>query len=300
METTHRRTKRRLTSFAAVACCLLAAHLTDQTAAVQAQFPVPFPGGKSDAKVLSESGPRFPEAYAIGSFSAFVFARGGAPMVVEYQLGNENTATIKITVQGKKDEKSFTHRLEPTGNEIKLATFLLPEEVFGKKPVVAKLSVQAENRDQKPPEFAFAKLSVQAENRDQKPPNFALYGLCMGEKACGSIGLENLSFQPGRVRAAQKEKAAYSFYSRFDFDQVYAEFEHLGYTSQGEPANESVNGQKIGGVRRGESAGREWDGRDRKGKVSKGRHQLVVKAWYGDKKGGDWTRAWSRQRLVVE
>lgn len=282
METTHRQTNRRLISFAALACYLLAAHLTDQTGTVQAQrIPIPQGGGKTEADVLLAEGPRFPAAYVLSNFSAYVLTRSGVLMVVEYQLGNDCTATIKLTV--KKDEKSFTYPLKPTGAKIEQVTFQLPEEVFGKKLAVATLSVKAEN------------INPNA----KKPPDFTLYGLCMGERGCGSIGIYSISFQPAHVRATQQEKAAYSFYSRSDFDAVYAEFEIMGHTSSGEPANRLVNSEKIGGIRRGESVGREWNGKDQKGKVSKGRHQLVVKAWYREK-GGDWARAWSRERVVIE
>jgi hypothetical protein len=239
-------------------------------------------GAKSEASILSKEGPQFPAAYALNNFSASVFVRE-APMVVEYQLGRESTATMMFTVKIKKEEKSFTKSLEPTGNEIREVKFSLPE-YFGKKPRAGTLSVKAENIDQ----------------NNKRPPAFELTGLCMGEKACGSIGIDRLSFESTRVRATQKEKVAYSFHSLFDFGNVFAEFRLLGLTPGGEPATQLVHSEKISGIRRGESVSREWNGKNQKDQVSKGRHQLVVTAWYGEKQGGDYALASSKQRVQIE
>lgn len=285
MDATHTPKHRRLVLCAAFACCLAAAHLTNQTGVglAQIRFPLPTGQAKSDAKVLSESGPQFLAEYLLSNFSARVFVRAGAPMVVEYRLGNEAAATVTLTVKTKKDEQTFTHRLEPTGGEVRQVVFRLPE-AFGKKPAVATLSVKAENTDP----------------GNQQPPDFEVYGLGMGEKAVGSMVIERLSFQPGLVHATRKEKAAYSFHSRSDFPAARVEFRLTGHTPGGQLFNRSVGEEKLEGIRRGASVSREWDGRNRKREVSKGRHQLVVKAWYTEKKGGDWARASSRQRVVVE
>jgi hypothetical protein len=286
MDDTHPPASSRLVRFAALACCLAAAHLTGQTGFGQKpgiKLRLPTGEAKSDAKALSESGPQFLAEYLLSNFSARVFVRGGAPMVVEYQLGNEAAATVTLTVKTKKDEQTFTRRLEPTGGEVKHEVFRLPE-AFGKKPAVATLSVKAENKDP----------------ARQEPPDFEVYGLGMGEKAVGSMVIEGLSFQPGRVHATGKEKAAYSFHSRSDFPSARVEFRLTGRTPGGQLFNRAVGDEKIKRIRRGDSVSREWDGRNRKGEVSKGRHQLVVKAWYTEKKGGDWARASSRQRVLVE
>lgn len=283
METIHGRTHRRLRLFFAFSCCLLAAHLTAHTGAGQVRVGIETHRG-SYLSVLSSKGPQFAAAYLASKIVADVFARGGAPFVVEYQLGPESTASVTLVAKVKKQEKSVTFHLEPTGDQIKQVIFQLPADVFGSKPVVTKLTVKAENIDQ----------------TTQPPPNFELYGLGMGEKAVGSMVIVGLNLTPDRVRATRKEKVVYGFRSRSDFDEAYAEFHILGYTSSGEPTKTSVNYQKISGIRRGDLKGGEWNGKNGKGKVSQGRHQLVVKAWYPAKKGGDWTRAWSRQRVFVE
>ncbi|MDQ3805221.1 MAG: hypothetical protein M3416_15510 [Acidobacteriota bacterium] len=287
MNTTHRHTNRRLALCAAFACCLTAALLTDQAGVAQAQIRVRVPGGggkgKSEASVLSEAGPQFLADYLLSNFSARVFTRGGAPMVFEYQLGHGGTATVTLAARVGKEEQSFTRRLEPTGDEIREVVFRLPE-AFGEKPVVATLSVKAENTNE----------------ADKGPPAFEVYGIGMGEKAVGSILIERLSFQPVRVRATQQERAAYGFHSRSDFPAAGVEFRLLWHRADGKLMNSLVNSKKLGGVRRGESVSREWDGRNGKREVSKGRHQLLVKAWYGEKKGGDWAAARSRQRVLVE
>ncbi|HEV3469062.1 MAG TPA: hypothetical protein VG148_07055 [Pyrinomonadaceae bacterium] len=233
--------------------------------------------------MLSKAGPQFPALYLLSNITARVFVRGGAPMVVEYRLGSQGTAAVTLTAVMKKGEKSFTRRLEPTGGEVRQVVFTLPEE-FGDKPAVATLSVRVGNTSP----------------NDAAPPDFGLFRLGMGEKAVGSMTIERLSFQPGRVRATQREKAAYGFSSRSDFPKVSVEFRLLGRTLRGEPDSRLANVEQLGGVRRGESVSRQWDGRNQKGEVSRGRHQLAVSGWYEEKKGGDWTTALSDERVIVE
>jgi hypothetical protein len=285
MKATYPRTKKVLNLFAISVCCVIAGHLTGLTSVGQRPGQISIPpislsGGKGEASALSKNGPMFPATYLLGNFSATVFAKA-APMVAKYQLGPESSATITITVKLKSGDKTFTKFLKHTGAEVTQEVFQLPEE-FGTKPLVAKLSVKAENVDP----------------TNKKPPNFSLYGLGMG-KAVGSLKIVVLSFEPPHVRATQKEKVAYSFRSLTDFDKASVEFRSLR-TSNGEPTNSLANSKNISGIRRDESKRGEWDGKDRKGKVSLGRHQLVVNGWYTQKNGGDWGHDSSLQRVTIE
>lgn len=288
MKFTHSRTKTSLNALALLVCCLMAS-----ADLAKAQLRLPPPGmpsgtgntsGKVDAGVLSKAGPQFATGYLLNDISATVFARA-ARMVIEYQLDPETIATLTLTIKGKKE--SFTYRPRPTGAEIKQEIFQLPE-TFGKKPVVALLSVKAENLDPANKRF----------------PGFVLYAFALGEKAVGSVRIDRLSFQPPHVRATDKINVTYSFHSLADFDRAAVDFRFVGTTIKGEPANDLVNTQKIsGGLRRDETKNGIWNGKDQKGKVSKGRnHLLYVKAWLEAKNGGDWT--WvsdpSRQRVIIE
>lgn len=293
MKITYALTKTRLNVWALLIYCLMAAPTGTDRVNAQCLFPpVGIPSGmgntsgKIDAGVLSNGGPQFVAGYLLSRISGTVFARA-APMVIEYQLDNGCTAvlTLTITINGKKE--SFIYRLRPTDGEVKQEVFQLPE-TFGKKPLVAFLSVEAENPDPANP----------------KPTCFVLYSLALGEKAVGSLKIDRLTFQPPHVRATEKISVAYSFHSLADFDKAAVEFRFVGATLKGEPASGLVNSQKInGGVRRGETKKGNWNGKDLKGKISKGRrHLLYVRAWFEAKNGGDW--CWvsdpSRQRVIIE
>ena len=290
MKITHALTKARLNALALLIYCLMAAPTGTDRANAQFQVPpVPAPSGmgstsgKIDASVLQNDGPQFASGYLLNRISATVFARE-APMVIEFKLYNGCTAVLTLTIKGNKDP--FIYRLRPTGGEVKQEVFQLPE-TFGKKPLVAFLSVEAENLDP-----ANTRLTC-----------FELYALAIG-KAVGSLKINRLTFQPAHVRATEKIRVTYSFHSLADFDKAAVEFRFVGTTLKGEPANGLVNTQKIsGGLRRGETKEGTWDGKDRKGKVSKGRqHLLFVSAWFEVKNGGDWS--WvsdsSRQRVIIQ
>ena len=287
METSYTGTRKCLRPFAIMVCCLIAAHVMGDLVKAQPRGipPLPVPQVESKSSALSKTGPQFVAGYLLNNISATVLAKA-APMVVEYQLGNESTATITLTVTIKKQEERFTRQLKRTGAGVQQEVFQLPE-TFGNKPVVAALSVKAENVDP----------------TNNKPPDFELFSLGLGERAVGSLKIDRLSFEPDHVSATQKMRVRYSFHSLADFDNASVEFRILGRSSTGEPANGLVNKQKIsGGLRRDESKRGEWDGKDQKGKVSKGLHILFVAAWFEEKKGGDWNFVSdpSRQRVKID
>jgi hypothetical protein len=289
MQTTYGLTKTRLNVLALLICCLIAAPAGTDRANAQVQVPpVPVPSGmgstsgKIDAGLLSKAGPQF-GSYLLRRIYADVLAKAG-PMVIEYQLDNECTATLTLTIKGKKEP--FIYRLKPTGAEIKQEVFQLPE-TFGEKPLVAVLSINAENLDP----------------ANKSSTCFELFSIAMGGNAVGSLKINQLRFNPPQVQAKEKISVTYSFHSLADFDRAAVEFRFLGPTRKGESANGLVNSQKIsGGVRRGETKNGTWDGKNQKGKISKGRHLLVVMAWFEAKNGGDWS--WvsdtSRQRVIIE
>lgn len=280
MKPTERHINNRVRLAAVFVCCVLAARASAQLK-IEPKLDTDSLLKKA-LTVLAKEGPKFLAAYVISDFAAEVFVRQ-APIVVEYQLGEESTATITFTAVVKKERKTYARSLSSTGGEVRQVSFDLPPE-FGKKAVVGTMIVKAENRDR-------AKTD---------PPDFELLGVCMGEKGCGSIGIDRLNFQPDRVRATQQEQVDYSFHSRGDFEKASAEFLVLERTPGGQYQNRRVKTEKLSGLRRDASVGRRWNGKDQKGRVSKGRHRLFVKAWNAEKKGGDWASAISRQRVVIE
>jgi len=285
MKASHIGTKKWLKVFAIPVYCLVAAHVMADLAKAQLRgIGISIPHVERKSSDLSKTGPQLVAGYLLSNISATVLAKA-APMVVEYQLGNESTAIITLTVTIKKKEERFSRQLKRTGAGVQQEVFQLPA-TFGNKPLVATLSVKAENVDP----------------ANKKQPDFELFSLGLGERAVGSLKIDRLTFQPDHVSATQKMRVTYSFRSLADFDNASVEFRVLGRSRTGEPANGLVNKQKIGGLRRDESKHGEWDGKDQKGKVSKGLHILFVAAWFEEKKGGDWNFVSnpSRQRVNID
>ena len=278
-----RESRRQFTLFALSSLCLTAFAPAARTAYQSdcMEFSPGFGKQTFSVKSLFTKGPQLAFAYEVGNFLAKVFVKGGEPLAVEYQLGAAHSATLGVTYKAEGGgEKTFTRRLEPTGGEAAEVKFQLPDDI-GARPQLVE-------------------LSVTAEDGAGGPPDFELLGLAMGRKAVGSIGIDGLDFRPDQVSITQRQKATYGYYSRFDFDRVRAEFRFAGRTPAGRPARGLVKSVEERGVRQGEPRGGNWDGKDFKGKVSRGRHQLVVCAWNGSRAGGDWACRWGRQRVFIQ
>jgi hypothetical protein len=274
MSATHLQANKPIRLFSVFACCLMSTHLAFQRVCVGPTVTVHTQNTKISVSTLAKSGLLF-TIFTRSNIVAYVFVRE-APMVVRYQLGSTSTATLTITAKVKKDVKTFPLRLEPTGNEMKERKFHLPAD-FGNKALVGVLSIKADNIDP----------------TNKQPPDFEFGGICMGEKACGSLGADCLGIQPDHIRAGQHDKAAYSFFFRFDFEKIFMEVRPVD-------SADPVYKKQIDGVRRGDTMPGEWDGKDKSGKVSKGRYQVGVNASDSPKNGADYTFAPCTQRIIVE
>ena len=142
---------------------------------------------------------------------------------------------------------------------------------------------------------------------EMRPVFLRVFGLGAGEKAVGSVGIDEVRFQPGSIRPGQRERATYSFHARSDFNKVSAEFLRVGLLNNNQVVANLVDEDSVGDVRQNETIRpRTWDGKGGKvnkelnGKPSLGQHLLQVRAWMGSKKAGDWVIAWSDEVVQVE
>jgi hypothetical protein len=231
-------------------------------------------------KTLAKSGPLLPAGvFVMSKFTVEGYVKGDWPAVIEYTLEEGGAAEVRFEAEGAK--KAFVVRLTPTGDTPKQVIVRLPPEL-GKKLAAGSVSFSA------------------TKNGGTEPARFFLSGLGLGDNAVGSMVIDQLAFRPGSIRPSQKEKAAYSFRSRSDFDVVNVEFLRVTLNQQGVISPERVSRQKVGRVRREQTVSRDWDGKDGKGKVSGGWYQFNVSAQRGLKQGGDWVVAITRDRVRVE
>ena len=236
---------------------------------------------ETKAGILVKAGPVFAAAFSMSNFSVSGFVKDRWPIVIDYELEADSTA--EVTIKVKDSKQPFVIHLESTNDQRKVITSNLPEG-FGKKPQVGE------------PSFAAFKTGP----GQRQPTRFFLYGMGVGDKAVGSMVIDQLQFQPGSVRSKLKERARYSFRSTSDFDTVSADFMLVTLSSGVVHAQLAFREVLKNGVRRSESVARDWDGKNSKGKISQGPHQFRVRVWRGLKNGGDWAFASAKEVVRVE
>lgn len=238
-------------------------------------------GGDSLSKDLDKKGPQFPQSFDMSNFQVQGFARGDWPVVVAYELAEP--AVVTLTISAEK-VAPFTLRLDGSPGVHEEVIPRLPAQ-FSDKPRPATYSLTAES---------VGPGAVQ-------PVPLQLLGLGAGHNAVGSVGIDRVNFQPGRVDATnQSQRADYSFHSLFDFNKVNVEFRRITRGPQRQIIAERVSGMDFkNGISRDAELGGQWDCRASK-RVSVGLHQLQVRAWRGLKKGGDWVAAISPQSIFVD
>jgi len=255
--------------------------VTQDTTRVQIPIPVPRP---STTKILARIGPVFPTVFSMNSFKVYGFVKGRWPIVIDYELEAASTAEVMIRTNIDKGSRVVRLQLESTNGQRRQLQTNLPKE-FGEKPQVGELSFEAYKNGSGP----------------RKPARFFLYGLGVGDKAVGSMVIDQLQFQPGSIHPRLKEKATYSFRCLADFNAASANFMLITLSPDGVVRPQLVASEKLNhGVRRGDSVKKDWDGKDRKGRISRGPHQFHFRAWRSLNSGADWVFAATQQVVKVE
>jgi hypothetical protein len=170
-----------------------------------------FRRNKSPEKILTEKGPQFPLVFNMSSFQVVGFAKGNWPMVLDYELLPGTLGLVTVTSEGI---EPYYYRLDPQLPGRQLIRLQLPAR-FGNPPRIGTYSVGA---------FADAAGELQ-------PAMFRVYGIGAGERAVGSIALEDLKFGPPEIFPQRKDrdnKASYSFHPKNPFDKFTAEFVRVG------------------------------------------------------------------------
>lgn len=240
---------------------------------------------KDPAKILASKGPIFPLAFSMSSLSVQGFVKGAWPVVLDFEMEVGALGLLTVTSDGL---EPFFYRLDGTKVGRQLATLRLPQR-FGERPRVG---------------WYFVRVLSQGPG-EVSPLYFRVFGLGAGPRAVGSVAIDQLRFQPGSIRPANKERVFYGFHSRSDFNKVSAEFLRVGLFNSQVIAS-LVDDEEIGDVRRDENiTNKFWDGKfgkvnkQFKGKPSLGQHVLQVRGWIGSKDVGDWVIAWSSELVRV-
>lgn len=234
-----------------------------------------------DAATLARSGPGLPDAYAMSGFTLHGLVRGGAPFVVDCEARD---ATLRIEMKTR-DREPFVYNIRLDGRIQEI--FRLPAS-FDAEPRAARISIHA----------------VKNQPGPEVPAALRIHGLGMGEKAVGSVAIDQISFGPPEVRIGRFGKARYGFHARSDFNRVVAEFARVENRNGIIQVTERVDKEDIGELTRDSWVGRDkpriWDGKDENGEVSEGLHLLQVRAWRSAVREGDWVVSWSPDWVEIK
>ncbi len=246
-------------------------------------------------QLLIKRGPRLPRQYNSSDLNLRVFVRGGAPLVIDYQLDSDEPAYLTINVG---DVKPLVIPLEPA--KFTQRVIMLPDH-FGKESQVGKLH--------------FSALTSK-----RQPANFRLYGLAMGFSGAHALNklievprhtelaLTTHSFGPSTEHEPlalfahslpqtnqeiqitvspptsivtgqrPKQEIAFSFKARSLFDNGYWEILALNGMNETHVWN-----KKTGRITPNRTFAEKWDGKlTHMAKVMPGDFSVKVRAWRGD------------------
>jgi hypothetical protein len=223
---------------------------------------------------LSRDGPMIPDQFNMSGFSVGGFCQGNWPVVVDYVLNPGAVLLVTVETQGV---PAMNYSIQITGSR-RLATFRLPT-YFPQKPTPGMYTIRA--------------LSTGAGLAS--PAYVRLFGLAAGERAVGSVAIDQVRFGPDAISPKQKQEANYAFHAHTDFDRVRAEF-MKAVLAQGQLVSKLEDHDDINGVQRETTPARKWNGE----KATPGDHLLQVRAWESALNMSNWVIAWSADQVLVQ
>lgn len=247
---------------------------------------------ESRAAMLDKHGPYFAPVFSMSNFSVMGFVRGEWPIVIDYQLEEDALVLAIIAPEGA---EPLLYRL-PSEKGHWQQKVTIPAGV-GPTPRVAHYTLRA----------------MAAGGSQAGVAHLHVHGIAAGPKAVGSLGIDTVDFGPGPIHVANHENARFKFHSLFDFKNTEVDFIRLA-NANGEIIAASVGRKQMGSVTANQSREGSWDGRsspesDIGGyapsiqqwlRAPTGQHLMQVRAWWGQKDGGDWVSAISENLVTVE
>jgi hypothetical protein len=216
---------------------------------------------------LGNKGPQVPDKFDMSGFVMKGLVQGNWPIVLDFMIDSPGFAQVDITA-GK---QHFLVRMHNDPNRRGYAKIRLPK-YFGTKPQIATYKIH----------------SMPPAGSNGPAPRLRTYGFGAGEKAVGSVAIDQLTFQPGTIHPKAQEVAAYGFHAHSAFDSVKAAF-IFTTLHNGSVLVQKDQEAELSPVPEGERAKGTWKGDPGKA----GEHMLQIRAWRGLKNGGDWVVAWS-------
>lgn len=237
----------------------------------------------SAGQVLRNDGPVLPAEFSMNCVPVRGFVQGGWPMVLDYVA--DGSANPSLEIHLGEGGPAYVRALDG-GRGRHYLRFELPANLAdGPKPALVLVRAGG------------------AADTAGGPGRMQIFGLGAGPRAVGSVAIEQVDFSPPTVRLSARQKAAYSFLSRSDFNHVAVEVMRIAAV-RGEIKVSLARGFRFdGGVGRGEWFGRAeprtWDGSNAQNQPSLGPHLVQVRAWMAAGDEADWVTAWSARSVQV-
>lgn len=216
---------------------------------------------------LGHQGPQVPKEFDMSGFVIKGLVQGDWPIVLDFVIDSPGFAQVDVAA----GNRHFLVRMHNEPNRRGFAKVRLPK-YFGTKPQIATYNIR----------------SMPVEGSKDPAPRLRAYGFGAGEKAVGSVAIDQLTFQPATIHPKAQEVADYGFHAHSAFDGVKAGF--IFTTLQnGRVLVQKDQEEDLSPVPEGERAKGTWKGNPGKA----GEHMLQIRAWRGLQSGGDWVVAWS-------
>jgi hypothetical protein len=215
---------------------------------------------------LGHDGPQVPKEFDMSGFMIKGLVYPNWPVVLDFMLDSPGSVLLEIVTE----KKRYRAMMQNTPNRRAYAIIRLPAN-FSNKLETAFYRVRA----------------VPAAGANGPAPALRAYGIGAGEKAVGSVAIDQVTFQPPTIRPKANEVANYAFHAHSAFDTVHAEFAFTALYN-GRVLVQKDHEEKLAPIPEGERARGTW-----KGEGKPGEHMLQIRAWRGLQNGGDWVVAWS-------
>lgn len=215
---------------------------------------------------LSHDGPQVPKEFDMSDFTIKGLVHPHWPVVLDFMIDSPGSVQVEIIAGQRRFPKTLNNKPNRRGYSI----FRLPAN-FGTKLQTATYHIR----------------SIPVAGANTPAPRLRTYGLGAGEKAVGSVAIDQLTFQPATIHPKANEVADYGFHAHSAFDGVRAEFIFTTLYN-GRVLVEKDQEEQLSPIPEGERAKGTW-----KGQGKPGEHMLQIRAWRGLENGGDWVVAWS-------
>lgn len=225
----------------------------------------------SDQNLLA-NGPRFPDSYAVGVFAVQGYVASSWPVVVDFLSKPGTCTTLEISVAQKLEFGDIIDWDGRRGRQ--LIKIVLPA---GKSRRTALLPTRNEARVAM--YVIHSRSPACGEAGPQTPEAIEVYGIGAGERAVGSVAIDNLQFGPSRPRFP-KEQVAIGYEAKSAFNHASVEILRYDQTTPGVITVQRVKTRRTDPVQLGTNSGEAWNGTGDTGARSIGVHRLQVRGWF--------------------